>query len=94
MGIVFNIFVSGLTLGAIYSLLAVAFVMVMKATDIVHFALGSFLMIATVASLVLQKTLGIPLPLAAIGGVAFAALVGEKYGSKAACTMPPTILQR
>lgn len=76
MGIVFNIFVSGLTLGAIYSLVAVAFVMVMKATDIVHFALGSFLMITTVAALILHNALGVPLFLAALGGIVFVSFVG------------------
>jgi branched-chain amino acid transport system permease protein len=76
MGIVFNIFVSGLTLGAIYSLLSVAFVMVMKGTDIVHFALGSFLMITTVAALILKNAFGIPLSLAACGGIVFAGMVG------------------
>lgn len=54
-------------MGAVYSLLAIAFVLVMKATDIVHFALGEFLMIGVVSSLILNK-FGVPLLVAAVLG--------------------------
>ena len=67
METIINNIMSGFTLGAIYSLLAVAFVLVMKATDIVHFALGEFLMIGIVSSLILNQ-FGVPLLPAAVLG--------------------------
>ena len=76
MEVNFNILMGGITLGAIYSLLAVAFVMVMKATDIVHFALGEFLMIATVIALVLFEKLGISLLLSSLIAILFTGMIG------------------
>lgn len=72
---IFNNILSGLTLGAIYSLLGVAFVVVMKATDIVHFALGEFLMVGTVCSLIVSG-FGVPLYFAAIAGIIFTGAIG------------------
>lgn len=71
-----NILLGGITLGAIYSLLAVAFVMVMKATDIVHFALGEFLMIATVVALVFFEKFGVSIFLSSIIAIVFTGFIG------------------
>ena len=68
METIINNIMSGVTLGAVYSLLAIAFVLVMKATDIVHFALGEFLMIGVVSSLILNQ-FGVPLLPAAVLGI-------------------------
>jgi branched-chain amino acid transport system permease protein len=73
---VLHVFFSGITLGAIYSLLAVAFVVIIKTTDIVHFALGEYLMVATVVALVFMDRLGTSLFLSAGMAIAFTAVLG------------------
>lgn len=65
---IINNVMSGVTLGAVYSLLALAFVLVMKTTDIVHFALGEFLMVGVVSSLIINQ-FGVPLLPAALLGI-------------------------
>jgi branched-chain amino acid transport system permease protein len=71
-----HVFISGVALGAIYSLLAVAFVIVMKTTDIVHFALGEYLMVGAVVALIGIQVLGLPAPVASLVAVACAAMLG------------------
>ncbi len=67
--------VSGLATGALYALVAVGFVVIHNVTGILNFAQGEFAMTGAVVAVTLVG-LGVPLPLAAAGGVAAAALVG------------------
>lgn len=73
---VLYVFTSGITLGAIYSLLAVAFVIVIKTTDIVHFALGEYLMVAVVIAFIAMQQLGVSLVPASLISLLFAGLLG------------------
>ncbi len=51
---------SGLALGAIYALVALGFVLIIRATNVVNFAQGDFAMLGAFAMLTLLTTLGLP----------------------------------
>ena len=54
---------SGLTVGAIYSLVALGFNIIYNASDVMNFAQGEFVMIGGIATFVLYSA-GVPLVLA------------------------------
>ena len=56
---------SGLTVGAIYALVALGFTLIYNASDIINFAQGEFVMLGGMAT-VFAALAGIPLPLAAL----------------------------
>ena len=66
---------SGLTVGAIYALVALGFSIIYNASHVINFAQGEFVMIGGMATVSLAGA-GLPLPLAALGAVALAALIG------------------
>jgi len=66
---------SGLTVGAIYALVALGFTLIYNASDVVNFAQGEFVMIGGMVSAVLFEA-GWPLWLAALAAIAAAGLVG------------------
>jgi branched-chain amino acid transport system permease protein len=66
---------SGLTVGAVYALVALGFTLVYNASDVVNFAQGEFVMIGGMGTVFLSAA-GLPLPLAAVLAVAAAVVVG------------------
>lgn len=66
---------SGLTVGAIYALVALGFTLVFNASDVVNFAQGEFVMLGGMVT-VFAAAAGVPLPLAALIAVAVAVTVG------------------
>ncbi|MGZ8390621.1 MAG: branched-chain amino acid ABC transporter permease [Rhodoplanes sp.] len=66
---------SGLTVGAVYALVALGFTLIYNASDVINFAQGEFVMIGGLATVFLAAA-GIPLPLAALLAVALATAVG------------------
>jgi branched-chain amino acid transport system permease protein len=66
---------SGLTVGAVYALVAVGFTLIFNASDVINFAQGEFVMLGgmTTVSLVLA---GVPVPLAALIAVIVTIAVG------------------
>ena len=77
-----SLLVSGITIGMMYSLIALGFVLVYKATDAINFAQGEFVMLAGYAgALTIGATLGF-----GWGGVALAVfaslvvMVGFSFG--------------
>lgn len=83
----FQFLVSGITVGSIYALIALGFVVIYNVTGIINFAQGEFAVYgAFTAIMVYQKTrllsgnvqldLGWPLPVAALFGVLVATLLG------------------
>ena len=66
---------SGLTVGAIYSLVALGFNIIYNASDVMNFAQGEFVMIGGIATFVLYSA-GVPLVLAAFLAIALASIVG------------------
>ena len=66
---------SGLTVGAVYALVAVGFTLIFNASDVINFAQGEFVMLGgmTTVSLVLA---GVPVPLAALIAVIVTIAIG------------------
>jgi branched-chain amino acid transport system permease protein len=67
--------VSGLTVGAVYALVALGFTLIYNASDVVNFAQGEFVMLGGMVT-VFAVAAGLPLPLAA----AFAILIAVGVG--------------
>ena len=70
---------AGLKNGAIYALVALGFTLVYAATGAINFAQGEFYMLGGMLSVWAYAGLGLPLPLAALVGVALTALVGGVF---------------
>ena len=66
---------SGVTIGATYALAALGFSIIYNASGMINFAQGEFIMIGGMSAAFLTAA-GVPLPLAALLGVAIVALVG------------------
>jgi branched-chain amino acid transport system permease protein len=66
---------SGLTLGAIYALVALGFAIIYNASHVINFAQGEFVMIGGMAAAAFIDS-GLPLPLSVLFSVTLATLVG------------------
>jgi len=66
---------AGLTVGAIYALVALGFAIIYNASHVINFAQGEFVMIGGMAAVAFVDA-GLPLPLAALAAVGGATLVG------------------
>ena len=66
---------SGLTVGAIYALVALGFTLIYNASDIINFAQGEFVMLGGMTTVFLALA-GVPLPLAALIAIAVTTGVG------------------
>ena len=66
---------SGLTVGSIYALVALGFSIIFNASRVINFAQGEFVMIGGMSAVSLLAT-GLPLPLALLGAIIVAAVVG------------------
>jgi len=66
---------SGLTMGAIYALVAIGFVLIYNASSVVNFAQGEFVMLGGMLAVTFVG-LGLPLPLACLASIALTTLVG------------------
>src|SRR3954471_19513090 len=69
--------VSGLSIGLMYSLIALGFVVVYKATDAINFAQGEFVMLA---GMVVVTVLGAQAPLIAAIVVVLLVMIGFGFG--------------
>ncbi len=66
---------SGMTVGAVYALVALGFTIIFNASGVVNFAQGEFVMLGGMIT-VFAHASGLPLPLAALIAVAVTAVVG------------------
>jgi branched-chain amino acid transport system permease protein len=66
---------SGLTVGAIYALVALGFTLIFNSSDVVNFAQGEFVMLGGMVT-VFTAAAGVPLPLAALLAIVVAVAVG------------------
>jgi branched-chain amino acid transport system permease protein len=66
---------SGITVGAVYAMVALGFTIIYNASGVINFAQGEFVMLGGMATVFLAAA-GVPLPLAAVLAVVIAALVG------------------
>ena len=77
---------AGVTVGAIYALVALGFSLIYNASHVINFAQGEFVMIGGMATVFIAAE-GVPLPLAALAAVALAVAVGlaiERFGVRPA----------
>ncbi|MBA5779405.1 branched-chain amino acid ABC transporter permease [Stappia sp. F7233] len=66
---------SGLTVGAVYALVALGFTIIYNASDVVNFAQGEFVMIGGMTT-VFATAAGVPMPLAILIAIAAAMIIG------------------
>ena len=66
---------SGLTVGAVYALVALGFTLIFNASGVINFAQGEFVMLGGMTTVFLAGV-GVPLPLAAVLAVAATVVVG------------------
>jgi len=66
---------SGLTVGAIYALVALGFTLIYNASDVINFAQGEFVMLGGMVTF-FAVAAGVPLPLAALLAIVVAVAVG------------------
>lgn len=66
---------SGVTVGAVYALIALGFIIIYNASDVVNFAQGEFVMLGGMGTVFAHQA-GLPLPLAAAAAICLTALIG------------------
>ncbi len=66
---------SGITVGAIYALVGLGFSIIYNASHVINFAQGEFVMIGGMGTVFIAAT-GVPLPIAMLGAVFIAVLLG------------------
>jgi branched-chain amino acid transport system permease protein len=69
-------FISGITNGSIYSLIALGFCLIQNATGLVNFAQGDFVMIGAMVMITLYQVAHLPMPLAFILATGTVAVIG------------------
>jgi len=67
---------SGITIGAIYALVAIGFVTIARASQIINFAQGEFVMLGGVMTYFLLNVVTLPYPLAALVAILLVILIG------------------
>jgi branched-chain amino acid transport system permease protein len=71
-----QLFSSGITLGAIYALVALGFVTISRASQIINFAQGEFVMLGGVITFFFLKAMNLPYPLAGLIAIMIVILIG------------------
>jgi branched-chain amino acid transport system permease protein len=66
---------SGLTVGAVYALVALGFTLIYNVSDVINFAQGEFVMLGGMTTVFLALA-GVPLPLAAVLAIVLTVIVG------------------
>ncbi|OGP52740.1 MAG: hypothetical protein A2Y65_07215 [Deltaproteobacteria bacterium RBG_13_52_11] len=75
-GLIPQLLISGITMGAIYALVALGFVTIVKASQIINFAQGEFVMLGGVITFFFIKGAGLSYPLAALMAVIVVVIIG------------------
>jgi branched-chain amino acid transport system permease protein len=75
-GLIPQLFTSGITMGAIYALVALGFVTIVRASQIINFAQGEFVMLGGVITFFFIKGAGLSYPLAALMAVIVVVIIG------------------
>jgi branched-chain amino acid transport system permease protein len=71
-----QLLVTGITMGAIYALVALGFVIIVRASQIINFAQGEFVMLGGVLTFFFIQGSGLPYPLAALLAVILVTSIG------------------
>jgi len=73
---VFQLLISGVSLGCVYGLIALGFVIIYKATEMVNFAQGDIMMLGAFAAFTYIETFGLPFFWGVLAAVATLAVFG------------------
>ena len=73
---------SGVTVGAVYALVALGFAIIYNASDVVNFAQGEFVMLGGMFTVFAHQA-GLPLPLAALVAIVGTAIIGVAFNKLA-----------
>ena len=73
---ILQLVVAGVAIGCIYALIALGFVLVYKATEVVNFAQGDLMMLGAFGGLAAMTIIGFPFWLAVVASVAAMGLFG------------------
>jgi branched-chain amino acid transport system permease protein len=73
---------SGITVGAVYALVALGFTIIYNASDVVNFAQGEFVMLGGMITVFAYKA-GLPMPVAALIAVVVTAAIGVAFNRAA-----------
>lgn len=76
LGLLANLALVGLTLGSMYALLAVSFGLIFNVTHVFHLAHGATFTLGAYTMYWISTSLGLPFPLALVGGLALASGFG------------------
>ncbi|MBL7213898.1 MAG: branched-chain amino acid ABC transporter permease [Desulfobacteraceae bacterium] len=76
MDIFLQLMVSGIAVGGVYALIALGFVLIYKATSVINFATGEFMMVGAYICLTLLTYLKIPFAFVLVFTLAFAFMMG------------------
>ena len=76
MDIFLQLMVSGIAVGGVYALIALGFVLIYKATSVINFATGEFMMVGAYVCLTLLTYLKIPFAFVLVFTLAFAFMMG------------------
>jgi branched-chain amino acid transport system permease protein len=76
LGLISQLFASGITMGAIYALVALGFVTIVRASQIINFAQGEFVMLGGVLAFFFIKGAGFSYPVAALMAVISVVIIG------------------
>ncbi len=71
-----QLLVTGITMGAIYALVALGFVTIVRASQIINFAQGEFVMLGGVLTFFFISGAGLPYPVAALLAVILVTIIG------------------
>jgi branched-chain amino acid transport system permease protein len=71
-----QLIVSGMAVGVLYGIVGLGVVLIFKSTNILNFAHGELAMVSTFFTYTLLTTLSFPYPLAIVGALVFAGLIG------------------
>jgi branched-chain amino acid transport system permease protein len=85
---------SGLTVGAVYALVALGFTLIYNASDVINFAQGEFVMLGGMTTVFLAAA-GVPLPLAALLAIVATVMVGlllHRFAIEPAGDASPVVL--
>ncbi|MFZ5827803.1 MAG: branched-chain amino acid ABC transporter permease [Bacillota bacterium] len=76
MGFFLNLTVNGIVVGALYSLVALGFVLIYKASGVINLAQGEMVLLGAYIGLLFTTTLKVPFLLALLLSIALSAMVG------------------
>ena len=74
--LILDYLIPGISIGAIYALIALGFTVIYRVTEVINFAQGEFVMLGAMCMATFTRTLGLPIPAAFLLSVSLVTAVG------------------